>query len=147
MADQVASRMTVLPGMEVYGEDDAFIGLIEQVLEDGFLMHDQKRPFAIVARIERSRIYLQGKGTSYHPQARSEIGIRNRKDEPRGCACLGLSISEARRFGKRAARMLAAHRDSGAFGRCGTHPEMAHFTSAVVSRVPLATAGHTEGPA
>ena len=72
MADQVASRMTVLPGMEVYGEDDAFIGLIEQVVEDGFRLHDTKHPFDTVVRLERSRIYLRGKGTSYHPQARAE---------------------------------------------------------------------------
>jgi len=71
MADQIASRMTVLPGMEVYGEDEAFIGLIEQVIDDGFLMHDTKHPFDIVVRIERSRIYVRGKGTSYHPQARA----------------------------------------------------------------------------
>ncbi len=70
MADKVASRMTVLPGMEVYGEDHAFIGLIEQVVEDGFLLHDAKRPFDIVVRIERDRIYVRGNGTSYHPQAR-----------------------------------------------------------------------------
>ena len=72
MADQVANRMTVLPGMEVYGDDEAFVGLIEQVVEDGFLLHDHKHAFDTVLRIERSRIYVRGKGTNYHPQARTE---------------------------------------------------------------------------
>lgn len=68
----MVDRMSVLPGMEVYGEDDAFIGVVEQVGDDGFLLHDRELPFATVARAERDRLYLRGAGTDYHPQARPE---------------------------------------------------------------------------
>ncbi len=68
----MVDRMTVLPGMEVYGRDDAFIGVVEQVGDDGFLMHDGEIAFGAVERVERDRLYLRGAGTRYHPQARPD---------------------------------------------------------------------------
>ena len=65
-------RTTVLPGMEVYGADDAFIGVVEQVGETGFLMHDDEFAFDAVSRVERDRLYMHDAGTRYHPQARPD---------------------------------------------------------------------------
>lgn len=74
----MADRTMVLPGMEVYGTDDAFIGVVERVGDDGFLLHDEEIAFDAVARVERDRLYLRGEGTNYHPQARPD----NINDQP-----------------------------------------------------------------
>jgi hypothetical protein len=58
--------------MEVYGSDDAFIGVVEQVSDTGFKMHDEEIAFDAVDRVERDRLYVRGAGTRYHPQARPE---------------------------------------------------------------------------
>jgi hypothetical protein len=68
----MVDRTTILPGMEVYGSDDAFVGVVEQVTETGFKMHDEELAFDAVTRTERDRLYLDGAGTRYHPQAKPE---------------------------------------------------------------------------
>ena len=68
----MVDRTTILQGMEVYGSDDAFIGVVEQVTETGFKMHDEEIAFDAVTRTERDRLYLHSAGTRYHPQARPD---------------------------------------------------------------------------
>jgi hypothetical protein len=68
----MVDRTTILMGMEVYGSDDAFIGVIEQVTDDGFKMHDEEIAFNAAARVEGNSLYLSGAGTRYHPQARPD---------------------------------------------------------------------------
>lgn len=68
----MVDQATVLQGMEVYGSDEAFIGVIEQVSDTGFMMHDEEVAFGTVNRIEGNRLYLRGAGTRYHPQARPD---------------------------------------------------------------------------
>ena len=68
----MVDKTAVLQGMEVYGSDDAFIGVIEQVTDNGFKMHDDEITFGSVARVEGNSLYLRGAGTRYHPQARPE---------------------------------------------------------------------------
>ena len=68
----MVDRTTILQGMEVYGTDDAFIGVVEQVTETGFVMHDEEIAFDAVSRTEGDRLYLRGAGTRYHPQARPD---------------------------------------------------------------------------
>jgi hypothetical protein len=68
----MVDRTAILMGMEVYGSDDAFIGVIEQVTDDGFKMHDEEITFGSVDRVEGNSLYLRGAGTRYHPQARPD---------------------------------------------------------------------------
>ena len=68
----MVDRTAILMGMEVYGADEAFIGVIEQVTADGFKMHDEEITFDSVARVEGNSLYLRGAGTRYHPQARPD---------------------------------------------------------------------------
>lgn len=68
----MVDRTTLLQGMEVYGSDDAFIGVVEQVNDNGFMMHDEEVSFDAVSHTERDRLYLHGAGTRYHPQARPD---------------------------------------------------------------------------
>jgi len=68
----MVDRTTILMGMEVYGSDEAFIGVVEQVTDDGFKMHDEEITFGSVARVEGSNLYLRDEGTHYHPQARTD---------------------------------------------------------------------------
>ena len=68
MVDQTA----ILQGMEVYGSDDAFIGVVEQVTETGFMMHDEEIAFGAVDHVDHDRLTLRGAGTRYHPQARPD---------------------------------------------------------------------------
>ncbi len=68
----MVDKTAILMGMEVYGSDDAFIGVIEQVTDDGFKMHDDEITFGSVARVEGNSLYLRDEGTRYHPQARPE---------------------------------------------------------------------------
>lgn len=68
----MVDRTNVLQGMEVYGSDEAFIGVIEQVTDNGFMMHDDEIAFGSVNRVEGNRLYLRDAGTRYHPQARPD---------------------------------------------------------------------------
>ena len=68
----MVDRTTILPGMEVYGADEAFIGVIERVDEQSFLMHDEEYPFSAVSRVERDRLFMHEVGTSYHTQAKPD---------------------------------------------------------------------------
>jgi hypothetical protein len=68
----MVDKTAILQGMEVYGSDDAFIGVIEQVTENGFMMHDDEVAFGSVDRVEGNSLYLRGAGTRYHPQARPD---------------------------------------------------------------------------
>lgn len=68
------SRMTVLPGMAVYGADEAFVGVVEQVFDDGFLLHDRKYAFDTVAQLDRDRLIMREIGTHYHPRAKAAGG-------------------------------------------------------------------------
>jgi hypothetical protein len=65
-------RTTILQGMEVYGSDDAFIGVVEQVTETGFKVYDDEIAFGSVDHVDRDRLTLRGAGTHYHPQARPD---------------------------------------------------------------------------
>ncbi|MFN8512120.1 MAG: hypothetical protein U0232_23500 [Thermomicrobiales bacterium] len=71
----MVDKTTVLQGMEVYGSDDAFIGVVEQVNENGFMMHDDEIAFGAVDHVERDRLTLRGAGTRYHPQARPDDSV------------------------------------------------------------------------
>lgn len=68
----MVDRTAILQGMEVYGSDDAFIGVIEQLTDNGFKMHDDEIAFGSADRVEGNRLYLRDAGTRYHPQARPE---------------------------------------------------------------------------
>ena len=68
----MVDRTMVLPGMEVYGADEAFIGVVERVDEGSFLMHDAEFAFSAVDRVERDRLIMHDAGTHYHPQAKPD---------------------------------------------------------------------------
>ena len=61
----MSSEGNIYEGMEVYGNNDRFIGTVDAMHGDGFHVNGEHIPTSAIARVTENRVYLSDTGARF----------------------------------------------------------------------------------